>query len=148
MYFGFQRGPRPEQSDQRQPDQAAASLIGPKHCAIRPQLPAGLGFRQGQARSSQSRMPKRDSSQTVTKYKKNVTRQPIARLGQNAIPLLNSAGTSKNIGSDGRIYQNVASAWLAIRSASPVSARAITFLTATPTATKRSACQRRDCAWR
>jgi hypothetical protein len=25
-----------------------ASLIRPKHCAIRPQLPAGLGFRQGQ----------------------------------------------------------------------------------------------------
>jgi hypothetical protein len=43
QYLGFQRGPRPEQSNQAR---LQASLIRPKHCAIRPQLPAGLGFRR------------------------------------------------------------------------------------------------------
>jgi len=43
------------------------------------------------------------------------------RLGQNWIPLRSIAGTSKNIGSDGMMYQKVASIWEAICVSSPVS---------------------------
>ena len=49
QYFGFQRGPRPEQSDQRQPDQAASfshraeALRDSASVASRIRFPTGTG---------------------------------------------------------------------------------------------------------
>jgi len=42
-------------------------------------------------------------------------------LNQKSTPARSIAGRIRNIGSDGKTYQNVDSAWLAIRSVSPVS---------------------------
>jgi hypothetical protein len=42
-------------------------------------------------------------------------------LDQKPTPARSIAGRTRNIGSDGRTYQNVDSAWLAIRSVSAVS---------------------------
>ncbi len=47
--------------------------------------------------------------------------QDRARAIQNPIPFLSIAGKAKNIGMDGKMYQNVASAWAAIFSVSDVS---------------------------
>ena len=67
QYLGFQRGPRPEQSDQRQPDQAAnfshkaEALRDSASVASRIRFPTGTGghtvldrLSQGQERPQQS----------------------------------------------------------------------------------------------
>jgi hypothetical protein len=42
------QGPRREQLEPIVQTRPQASLISKKHCAVRPHLPAELGFRQGQ----------------------------------------------------------------------------------------------------
>src|SRR3954452_145477 len=55
------------------------------------------------------------------KYRAMVRTQLAASVGQKPTPARSMPGSTRNIGRDGRTYQNVDSAWLAIRSASPVS---------------------------
>src|SRR4051794_13689990 len=55
------------------------------------------------------------------KYRAMVRTQLAASVGQKPTPARSMPGSTRNIGRDGRTYQNVDSAWPAIRSASPVS---------------------------
>src|SRR5512135_1506611 len=66
-------------------------------------------------------MPKRASTQAVITNSTNVMTQPAPRAGQKPTPPRSSAGTTRNIGSDGRTYQKVVSSCEAIRALSPVS---------------------------
>src|SRR5450631_4225324 len=72
-------------------------------------------------RDSYRSIPNRASDHAVTRYSMTVRAQPAPMLGQKPIPARSSAGSTRNIGSDGRTYQNVDSAWLAIRAVSAVS---------------------------
>ena len=54
-------------------------------------------------------MPNFANPQAVMKYSATVRAQLAARLGQNPNPPRSIAGIARNIGSDGRTYQNVAS---------------------------------------
>ena len=66
-------------------------------------------------------MPKRASTEAIIKYKTNVSTHPPINEGQNPMPLRSIAGVRRNIGSDGRTYQKVASICEATRVASAVS---------------------------
>src|SRR5690242_2208384 len=66
-------------------------------------------------------MPKRASVQLVIKYKTDVSTQPQINAVQKPMPLRSRIGTSRNIGREGRTYQDVAAICDATRSASPVS---------------------------
>jgi len=59
----------------------------------------------------------------VARYSATVSRQLAPKLDQKPSPARSIAGKTKNIGSDGSTYQNVDSAWAAIRSTSLVSRR-------------------------
>ena len=79
QYLGFQRGPRPEHPTSANQTRLQASLIRPKHCAIRPQLPAGLGFRQGQGPGVVGRVTARLQREHMDapRYRNGVTKMAV-----------------------------------------------------------------------
>src|SRR5579863_3010890 len=66
-------------------------------------------------------MPNRASIEAVIKYRTDVSTQPTINAVQKPMPPRSIAGMSRNIGSDGRTYQKVASNNEAIRIVSAVS---------------------------
>src|SRR5215475_7770515 len=60
------------------------------------------------AKPAHSRMPKRASPETIVKYNTDVSTQLITNAGQKPTPPRSIAGIRKNIGRDGKTYQEVA----------------------------------------